>query len=158
MFAVPFDDIASIVGCSHAAARQYASRARRRVHGATTTIGDDLVERQALVAAFLEASREGRFEALLTLLDPDAVLRADPAAVAAGATAEARGANAVAESFAGRARVALPALIDGAAGAVWAPGGRPKVVFDFTISGDRITRIDLVMDPDRLAVLDVVIL
>ena len=110
------------------------------------------------MAAFLEASREGRFEALLALLDPDAVLRADPVAVAAGATAEAHGANAVAESFAGRARVALPALIDGAAGAVWAPGGRPKVVFDFTISGDRITRIDLVMDPDRLAVLDIVIL
>jgi RNA polymerase sigma factor (sigma-70 family) len=158
MFAVPFDDIASIIGCSQAAARQYASRARRRVQGANAARDRDVVDRQALVAAFLEASREGRFEALLALLDPDAVLRADPVAVAAGATAEARGAAAVAESFAGRARVALPALIDGAAGAVWAPGGRPKVVFDFTISGDRITRIDLVMDPERLAVLDVVIL
>jgi RNA polymerase sigma-70 factor (ECF subfamily) len=158
MFAVPFDDIASIIGCSHAAARQYASRARRRVQGARTSTGDDLVGRQALVAAFLEASREGRFEALLALLDPDAVLRADPAAVAAGASAEARGATAVAQTFSGRAQVALPALIDGAAGAVWAPGGRPKVVFDFTITGDRITRIDLVMDPDRLAELDVLIL
>jgi RNA polymerase sigma-70 factor (ECF subfamily) len=78
--------------------------------------------------------------------------------VAAGASAEARGATAVAETFSGRARVAAPALIDGAAGAVWAPGGRPKVAFDFTITGDRITRIDLVMDPERLARLDVVIL
>jgi RNA polymerase sigma-70 factor (ECF subfamily) len=158
MFAVPFDDIASIIGCSQAAARQYASRARRRVQGATASAGDELVDRRDLVAAFLEASREGRFEALLALLDPDAIVRADPVAVAAGASAEARGARAVAETFSGRALVAQPALIDGTAGAVWAPGGRPKVVFDFGITGDRITRIDLVMDPGRLARFDIVVL
>jgi len=158
MFAVPFDQIGTILGCSKAAARQHASRARRRVQGADPTTGaDDLARRQQIVEAFLAAARGGDFDALLSLLAPDAVLHADAAAVAAGATGEVTGAAAVAETFAGRARVALPALVDGAAGAAWAQGGRTRVVFDFTIVDDRITGIDLVMDPASIEQLDVVV-
>ncbi|HSL33659.1 MAG TPA: hypothetical protein VK871_08415, partial [Candidatus Limnocylindrales bacterium] len=153
MFAVPFDEIATIVGRSPAAARQLASRARRRVQGATGPDAD-LARRRAVVDAFLAASRGGDFEALLSLLDPDVVLRADGAAVRAGANAEVRGAADVATTFAGRARFAEPALVDGRAGAVWAPGGRPRVVFDFTITNGLIVRIDLIADPERLADLD----
>ena len=114
----------------------------------------DHANRQAVVAAFLEASREGRFDALLALLHPDAVMRADAVAVAAGA-ASANGAAAVAEMFVGRAKVAVPALIDGAPGAAWAPGGRPRAVFDFTIVDGRIAGIELVMDPERLSELEI---
>ena len=155
MFAVPFDEIASTMGCSPTAARQHASRGRRRVQG--TGVDVEHTDRRAVVAAFLEASREGRFEALLRLLHPDAVMRADHVAVAAG-SASAEGATAVAEMFVGRAKVAVPALIDGAPGAVWAPGGRPRVVFDFTIVDGRIATIELVMDPERLDELDVEVL
>jgi RNA polymerase sigma-70 factor (ECF subfamily) len=96
--------------------------------------------------------------ALLAVLDPDVVLRADRAAVDAGASAEVRGAAAVAETFSGRARAAQPALVNGAAGLVWAPGGRPRVVFGFTITGGKIVAIDLVADPERLGQLDLAIL
>jgi RNA polymerase sigma factor (sigma-70 family) len=165
MFAVPFDEIAGIVGRSPAAARQLASRARRRVQGAapdTWILGDppaDRARQRVVVDAFLAASRGGDFEALLALLDPDVVLRADEAAVRTGGiAAEVRGAAAVAESFAGRARAAQPALVDGAVGLAWAPGGRPKAVFDLTISHGRIVAIDLLLDPDVLGDLDVVLL
>jgi RNA polymerase sigma factor (sigma-70 family) len=150
LFAVPFEEIAAVLGRSEAAARQLASRARRRVQGAPATAAADPGRQRAVVDAFLAAARDGDFDALVALLDPDVVLRADPAAVQAGAAAEVRGAPAVAGTFSGRARFARPALVDGAAGAVWALGGRPRVVFAFTIAGGRITGIDLVADPERL--------
>ncbi len=158
MFAVPFDEIAGIVERSPAAARQLASRARRRVQGAATVPDTDLIRQRAIVDAFLAASRGGDFEALLALLDPDVVLRADRAAVVAGASTEVRGAAAVAGTFSGRARVAQLALVNGAAGAVWAPGGRPRVVFGFSITGGKIVEIELIAEPGRLGQLDLAIL
>jgi RNA polymerase sigma-70 factor (ECF subfamily) len=168
MFAVPFDEIAAIVGRSPAAARQLASRARRRVQTAapvaaeSATLGTrpdtDLARQRELVDAFLAASREGDFDALLAVLDPDVVLRADHAAVHAGASREVCGAPAVADTFSGRARFAQPALVNGAAGAVWAPGGRPRVVFGFRITRGKIVEIDLLADPTRLAQLDLAVL
>jgi RNA polymerase sigma factor (sigma-70 family) len=157
LFAVPFDEIAPIVERSPAATRQLASRARRRLQGAPPPDAD-LARRRAVVDAFLAASREGSFEALVALLDPDVVLRADQAAVRAGASTEVRGAAAVAGTFSGRARAARPALVDGAPGAVWAVGGQPRVVFGFTITDDRIVQIDLLADPDRLARLELAVL
>jgi RNA polymerase sigma-70 factor (ECF subfamily) len=150
MFAVSFDEIARVLGRSPAAARQLASRARRRVQGASAAPDADRTRQRVLIDAFLAASREGNFEALLVLLDPDVVVRADAVAAAAGAPAEVRGALAVGELFKGRARVALPAMVDGVAGAVWAPGGQPRVVFSFTASGGKIVAIDLIADPSRL--------
>jgi RNA polymerase sigma factor (sigma-70 family) len=150
LFAVPFDEIAAILDRSPAAARQLASRARRRVQGADPAPGADLVRQRRVVDAFLAAARDGDFDALVALLDPEVVLRADPAAVQVGADAEVRGAREVAGTFAGRARVARPALVDGVPGAVWAPGGRPRVAFAFTLAGGRIAAIDLLADPDRL--------
>jgi RNA polymerase sigma factor (sigma-70 family) len=158
MFAVPFDEIAPIVGRSPAATRQLASRARRRVQGVATVPDADLARRREVVDAFLAASRGGDFDALLAVLDPDVVLRADRAAVRMGASREVRGAAAVADTFAGRARAARPALVNGAVGLVWAPAGRPRVAFAFTITGGKIVEIDLVADPERLHRLDVAIL
>jgi len=156
MFAVPFDQIAAIVGRSPAAARQLASRARRRVQGAQVP-DTDRNRQRGVVDAFLAASRGGDFDALVALLHPEVVLRADPAAVLVGATAQVNGAPAVADTFSGRARYAQPALVDGAAGAVWAPHGRPRVAFGFTITHGKITAIDLIADPDHLAQLDLTI-
>lgn len=158
IFDVPFGEIAVIIDRSPAAARQLASRARRRVRGATAAPGADLSERQQVVAAFLAASRSGDFRALLALLAPEAVLRADQEAARLGASAETRGAEAVAQFFAGRAQAARLALVNGAPAAVWAPGGRPRVVFTFAISGMKITAIALAGDPDRLRDLDIVFL
>jgi RNA polymerase sigma-70 factor, ECF subfamily len=157
LFAVPFEEIAPIVERSPAATRQLASRARRRLQGAPPPDAD-LARRRAVVEAFLAASREGKFEALVALLDPDVVLRADQAAVQAGASTEVRGAAAVAGTFSGRARAARPALVDGAPGAVWTAGGRPRMVFGFTITEGRIVRIDLLADPDHLARLELAML
>ena len=170
MFDLPFADIATIVGRSPEATRQLASRARRRVRG-TATVPDSDVERQRqVVQAFHAASRAGNFDALLELLDPEVVLRADPAAViasaarqAAGAPApklapEVRGAAEVAETFAGRAGAAQPALVNGTPGLVWAPGGQPRAVFGFKFSEGRIVEIGLVFDPERNRQLDVVLL
>src|SRR5438132_10658199 len=114
MFDLPFDEIAPIVGRSPTAARQLASRARRRVQGADAVHDADLRRQRQVVNAFLAASRSGNFDALLAVLDPNVLLRADPAAVNAGATREVRGAPAVAGTFSGRARFAQPALVDGA--------------------------------------------
>src|SRR6478672_1397254 len=158
MFDLPFDQIGPIVGRSPAAARQLASRARRRVQGAATVPDADLIRQRVVVDAFLAASRGGDFDALLAVLDPDVVLRADRAAVAVGADRQVRGALAVASTFSGRARVAHPALVNGTVGAVWAPGGRPRVVFGFTIVAGKIVAIDLLADPERLRRLDVLIL
>jgi len=158
MFAVPFDEIAPIVGRSPSAARQLASRARRRVQGAAAAPDADRTRQREVVDAFLAASRNGDFDALLAVLDPDVVLRADSAAVRAGASREVRGAAAVADTFSGRARAAQPALLNGAVGAVWAPRGRPRVVFGFTIKRGKIVEIELVADPARLRQLDLALL
>jgi RNA polymerase sigma factor (sigma-70 family) len=158
MFAVPFDEIAAILGRSPNAAKMLASRARRRVQGAAAVPDADLARQRAVVDAFLAASRGGDFEALLAVLDPEVVLRADGAAVGAGASREVRGAAAVAGTFSGRARFARPALVNGAVGAVWAPGGRPRVVFGFTIAGGKVVGIELLADPERLRGLDLVVL
>src|SRR2546425_698546 len=158
MFDLPFDEIAPIVGRSPTAARQLASRARRRVQGAAAVPEPDLARQRHVVDAFLAASRGGDFEALLAVLDPDVVLRADPMAVQIGASREVRGAAAVAGTFSGRARFAQAALVNGSVGAVWAQGGRPRVVFAFTITGARIIAIDLVADPERLRELDLLVL
>ncbi|XVQ83548.1 sigma-70 family RNA polymerase sigma factor [Microbispora siamensis] len=153
MFAVPFEEIAPIVERTPAAARQLASRARRRVQGASTAGEPDAARHRRLVAAFLSASRGGDFDALLELLASDAVLRSDLMAVRSGASA-ARGAYAVARGFAGRAKAAQLALIDGAPGLVWAPAGQPRVVFGFTITDGKITAIDMLADPGHLERLD----
>ncbi len=155
-FDLPFDEIAAIVGRSPEAARQLASRARRRVRGASPVEEADPSVQRRIVRAFLAASRGGDFDALVALLDPDVVVRADTAAVAAGAEREVRGAAAVAKTFAGRARAARPMLVDGIAGLVWSQGGKPRVVFDFAVAGARIVRIDLLADPERLRHTDLV--
>jgi RNA polymerase sigma factor (sigma-70 family) len=156
MFAVPFEEIAPIVERSPVATRQLASRARRRVQEAGS--GDppgEISRRREVVAAFLAASREGDFDALLTMLDPDIVLRADSAAAQMGADAEAIGPRAVAGIFSGRAKALRPALIDGAPGAVWTYRGETRVVFAFTFTGGTITAIEQIADPERIARLEV---
>lgn len=163
LFAVPFDEIAEIVGRTPAATRQLASRARRRVRGADPVTAADLPRRREIVDAFLAASRGGDFEALLTVLDPDVVLRTDKAALDAAAAnpgapalaSEVRGGSAVARSFLGRAQGARPALVDGAPAAVWAPDGTPRVVFGFTISDGKIVGIEITADPARISEFDV---
>jgi RNA polymerase sigma factor (sigma-70 family) len=156
MFAVPFEEIAPIVHRSPAAARQLASRARRRVQR-TDGPGDGAAAqaeqtdtKEDLIRAFLAASRGGDFEALLAMLDPGIVMRADQAAIQIGAAAEVRGAGAVSRMFAGGARVARPALIDGQAGLIWSHGGQLRVAFRFTVEDGTITAIDLVGEPDGL--------
>jgi RNA polymerase sigma factor (sigma-70 family) len=162
MFDVPFDDIGAIVGRSTEAARQLASRARRRVRGASVDRDATTQRHDELVRAFFAASRAGNFRALLALLDPGATLRAD-AVVAAmpgteayfGAAAErgvpfAVGAEAVANAFAGRARAARPAYLGEEPAAVWVHEGHKLVLFRFTIAGDRIAGIELVGDPSTL--------
>ncbi len=157
VFAIPFDQIAPIVDRSTPATRQLASRARARVQRRDAPGQSDRLRQAALVDAFLAAARGGDFDALLEVLDPDVVLRADETAVELGAAAEARGAEPVAE-FSRFARGARRALVAGAAAAAWVPGGQLRVVYDFTVAGDRIAAIDLVADPDRLATLDLVVL
>jgi RNA polymerase sigma factor (sigma-70 family) len=157
MFAVPFDEVAAVVGRSPAASKQLASRARRRVQGVKAQPDADLARQRQVVAAFLAASRNGEFDALVAMLDPDVELRADRAAVDMGAP-EAQGALAVAGTFSGRAQAARLALIDGTAGLVWARGGRPRVVFAFTVADGTIVGIDTLADPVRLGELNLVIL
>ena len=167
-FGVPFAEIAPIVGRSPAAARQLASRARRRVRGIAPAPAADVGGQRAVVDAFLAAARGGDFDALLAVLDPEVVLRADGVAVKAAAarrgsgapplSPEVRGAAAVAETFSGRAGAAQPARIDGAAGAVWAPGGEPRAAFRFEVAHGRVVAIELVADPARLRQLDLEVL
>jgi RNA polymerase sigma-70 factor (ECF subfamily) len=111
----------------------------------------DLTLHREIVEAFLAASRRGDFEGLLAMLDPDVVVRADEAAVKLGAEKEVRGAAAAARTFAGRAKAAQPALVNGAPGLVWSHGGSPRVAFAFTIRGGTVTAIELIADPARLA-------
>jgi RNA polymerase sigma-70 factor (ECF subfamily) len=158
MFAVPFDEIGPIVGRSPETARQLASRARRRVQGASPPSEADVARPRAVVEAFLAASRGGDFARLLSLLDPDIVLRADEAAVATGAQPEVSGAQAVAEVFSGRAQAAQPALIDGGAGLAWAPRGHARVVFAMTVSDGRVTAIEMVADAASIEAMELVLL
>lgn len=167
MFGMSFDEIAPIVDRTPTAARQLASRARRRVRGADIP-DPDYTRQREVVDAFLAASRDGDFAALLSLLDPDVVLKADELAVQVSTARQARGAPklatrihgaaAVAEVFSGRARVAQPARVDGAAGAAWAQAGTPRAVFAFEIVDRRIVGIEIVYDPARLDELDVELL
>jgi len=158
MFAVPFEEIAPIVGRTPAAARQLASRARRRVQGAPSVPDADVTRQRKVVDAFLAASRGGDFEALLTMLDPDVLFRADPVAVRMGGLPEIRGAAAVAETFKGRAQAAKPALIDGSVGLAVIFGGKLRIALNLTITGDRIVGIEAVADPERLRQFDLTVL
>jgi RNA polymerase sigma-70 factor (ECF subfamily) len=158
VFAVPFDDVAEILGRSPDATRQLASRARRRLQGTEPTAGLDLVRQRDVVDAFLRAARGGDFEALLQLLDPDVVLVPDAAAVAMGSLREMRGASDIAAALSGGARGARLAIIDGLAGFVWAPGGQTRGVVEFTIRDGRIVAIDVTGDAQRIAELDLVLL
>lgn len=159
MFAVPFDEIAPIVGRSPAAARQLASRARRRVQGTDTARDADLARQREIVDAFLAASRGGDFNALLGVLDPDVVLRTDRAVMPAGAPAEIHGATAVANrAVKGSARAAQPALVNGSVGVIVAPRGQLLMVLRFTIARGKIVEIDAVAAPKRLRQLDLAIL
>jgi RNA polymerase sigma factor (sigma-70 family) len=158
MFAVPFEEIAPIVGRSQAAARQLASRARRRVQGTPAVPDADIGRQRQIVDAFLAASRGGDFEGLLAVLDPEVVFRADDAAQRLGSLAEIRGAAAVAETFKGRARAAKPALVDGAPALAVILGGQLRVVVRLTIAGDRITAVEAVADPERLGRFDIEVL
>jgi RNA polymerase sigma factor (sigma-70 family) len=154
MFAVPFEAIAPIVGRSPEAARQLASRARRRVRGGTAAPDPDLVRQREAVEAFLAALRGGDFEGLLAVLDPDLVVRADMA----GAPAEIRGAAVWAKgavAYGHMARGVQPALINGAIGLVMAPRGRLSRALTFTIANGKITEIEVIGNPARLGELDV---
>jgi RNA polymerase sigma factor (sigma-70 family) len=160
MFAVSFREIATIIDSTPEAARQLASRARRRVRGAPTADAD-LPRQRELVDAFLAAAREGNFDALVAVLDPDVVLRVDRGAAGDGAPSEVRGAPAVAErtlTFARLARFARPAVVNGAAGFVVTPRDRPVTVAGFTVAGGKIVEIDLLADPERLKGLDLTVL
>jgi RNA polymerase sigma factor (sigma-70 family) len=155
MFAVPFDEIAPIVGRSPTAARQLASRARRRVRGAAPAPDADRARQREVVDAFLAAARGGDFDALLAVLDPDVVLRIDRGAMAT--SREVRGAAAVVEqarTFARLARFARPARVNGSAGFVVSSPTGPLAVAGFAIAGGRIVEIDLLADPARLRELD----
>ncbi len=178
LFAVPFDEIGTVLGRSPAAARQLASRARRRVQGAGAdepdppavesgglaaddgggaddATPDPAGRRREVVTAFLTASRGGDFTALLELLDPEAVVLADAAAVIAGAEAEVRGAAAVAATFVGRAKAARLALLDGEPGLIWTHRGEVRMAFAFTVLDGRVAGIELIADPARIAVMGV---
>jgi RNA polymerase sigma factor (sigma-70 family) len=158
MFAVPFEEIAPIVGRTPAAARQLASRARRRVQGTPSLPGADLGRQRRIVEAFLAASRSGDFEGLLAVLDPDVVFRADAAAQRLGSLAEIRGAAAVAETFKGRAQAAKPALVDGAPALAVTLGGQLRIVLRLTITADRIAEVEAVADADRISRFDIEVL
>jgi RNA polymerase sigma factor (sigma-70 family) len=161
MFAVPFEEIAPIVGRSTTTARQLASRARRRVRGADMVPDADLTRQREAVDAFLVAARGGDFDALVAVLDPDVVLRADRGGVPAGALREVRGAQAVAEqalTFSQFAPFARPALVNGAAGVVVFERGRPFSVMGFTVRCGKIVEIDILADPERLEQLDLMAL
>jgi len=199
LFAMPFDEIGTVLGRSPAAARQLASRARRRVQGVGSDEPDDAAaeeggaaaqarsadvaggaagradsaagraaaggadgpptdpvgRRREVVAAFLTASRGGDFTALLELLDPEAVVLADAAAVIAGAEAEVRGAAAVAATFVGRAKAARLALLDGEPGLIWTHRGEVRMAFAFTVVDGRVAGIELIADTGRLAAMGV---
>ncbi|MER7072444.1 sigma-70 family RNA polymerase sigma factor [Terrabacter sp. NPDC000476] len=156
LFGMPFERIADIVDRSPAATRQLASRARRRVRAADAGEHAPARTRQReVVSAFLSAARGGDFAALLAMLDPEVVLTADEAAVVMGAPAALHGPEAVAGRFNGGARSARLAAFDGGIGAVWTLHGRPQVAFRFTVEHDRVTRVEMVADRDRLDAMEI---
>lgn len=158
MFDVPFEEIGRIVDRSPVAARQLASRARRRVQGLPETPSADYERRKGVVAAFLAASRDGDFSGLLAVLDPEVVFHADADAVRLGSLAEINGAHAVATSFKGKATAAKLARIDGALGLAVILGGELRVVVLMELEGERIVEIESIADPLRIAAMDVVYL
>jgi RNA polymerase sigma-70 factor (ECF subfamily) len=161
MFAVPFDEIATIVGRSEDAARQLASRARRRVQGASENVEADLSQKRKVVNAFLTAVHNGDFEALITVLDPDLVIRGGGAAVPQGGPTLVRGVEAGARAalaFSRAAALSQPAIINGSVGIVFAPQGRLRRVLSFTIAHGKIVEIEVIADPDRLRQLDLAVL
>src|SRR5271166_1630307 len=161
MFDLPFGQIADITGRSPAAARQLASRARRRIRGTPSVTGAGLARQREVVEAFLAASRSGDFEALLAVLDPDVTLQADAAATPPGLPRRARGAAVVAcqgLAFSRRAQSARLALVNGAVGVILAPHGRLSVALSLTVADGKITEMDVVADPGRLARLDLAVL
>jgi RNA polymerase sigma-70 factor (ECF subfamily) len=158
MFDLPFEQIAPIVGRTPAAARQLASRARRRVKGAQPDEDTDLARRREIVEAFLAASRNGDLAALLRVLDPDVVFSPDAVAQRMGNVGELRGAEAVAGMFKGRAQAAKTALIDGAVGVAVAFHGQLRIAMRLTFAGDRIAGLEALADPDALARLNVKVL
>jgi RNA polymerase sigma-70 factor (ECF subfamily) len=157
IFAMPFDEIGPIVGRSSGAARQIASRARRRLHGADNVAALDQTRGLGVADAFLAASRAGDFDALLSLLDPDVVVRSDATTIRGRrARPRAEGAVAVATWFSKGANGLQDAVIDGAAGIVWAPGGRLEGVLGLTIADGTIVEINLIADPERIRKFDIV--
>ncbi|EFH86071.1 sigma-70 family RNA polymerase sigma factor [Ktedonobacter racemifer] len=158
IFAVPFDEIAPIVEREVAAARQLASRARRRVRARAPMQDADLAASREVVEAFLTAAREGNFDALLAVLDPDVVLRRYQMSVPAGVPGEIHGAAAVAKQFVGRAQATQPALVNGSVGVVVAPYGRLLSVLDLSTRGGKITAITAISDPARLRQLHLAVL
>ena len=156
MFALPFDEIAPIVDRTPAAARQLASRARRRIQGTPTMPDGDLGRQREVVDAFFAAARDGNFAALVSVLDPDVVLRVEAASLPAGASRLVHGAEAVAGQAltfrqAGAGGRGVPALVNGAAGVLILRDGRPQTLFAFTVVNDLIAAIDIISDPERLA-------
>ncbi|MFG1913191.1 sigma-70 family RNA polymerase sigma factor [Kribbella sp. NPDC048928] len=159
LFAVPFEDIAPIIQKSPAAARQIASRARRRVRGTPEPTAVDVVRQKEVVSAFLTAAREADFTALLEVLDPEVVVRGDPGAAAYGSRMSAlSGAESVAREFSGRAKAAKLVLVDGVPGLVWMQRGEPLIVFSFTVVDGRVAALDLRGDPEYLESVDLVTL
>jgi RNA polymerase sigma-70 factor (ECF subfamily) len=158
MFDLPFDEIGPIVGRSPTAARQLASRARRRVQGTDRLPEATLSENRSIVDAFLAASRNGDFDTLISVLDPDVVVTADARAIRLGARSETRGSETVAQFFLGKAGGARPALVDGTIGAVVAPRGRLFLALRFTIAAGRISAIEVISEPERLDALDLAVL
>ena len=158
VFAVPFDEVGTILERSPDAVRQLASRGRRRLQGTAPTADIDLVRQRRVVDAFLRAARGGDFDALVNLLDPDVVMRPDAAAVGMGSLRETHGATAVASALSGGARGARLAIIEGVTGLAWAPGGTTRGVIEFTLKDDKIVAIDVTGDADRLRELDIVTL
>jgi RNA polymerase sigma-70 factor (ECF subfamily) len=154
MFGMPFEEIAPIVDRSPAATRQLASRARRRVHGAQPETSSDLTEQREVVDAFLAAARDGDFDGLIAVLDPDVVFRMDLGPDSSRARPKVEGAEAVARQILARgapfAPLARPAIVNGTAGAIVGLRGRPFAVAGFAVSNGRITEIDIVADPDKL--------
>jgi RNA polymerase sigma factor (sigma-70 family) len=160
-FGLPFDEIAAITGRTPAAARQLASRARRRIHGSPSVPEDRLVRQRRVAEAFIAAARGGDLSALLAVLDPDIVLNGDAQSSPTGRPLTLRGAATVARgaSLAGsRAQDSRLILINGTPGIAWAPHGHLALVLAFTIPGDTITKIDIISDPDRLGELELAVL
>jgi RNA polymerase sigma-70 factor (ECF subfamily) len=158
IFAVGFDEVAEIVGRSPAAARQLASRARRRVQGTSGPTQLDVVRQREVVDAFLRAARTGDFDALVKVLDPTVVLHADAAAEELGSFPATEGAVQVASMLAGGAQTARRATVNGLAGLVWAPGGRVRSVIQFTVVAGLITAIDVTADAERINGFDIAVL